>query len=403
MGNAEHKRNEIAAVVSQHIEQSIKNYSLLGGNFGEIFFLYYYSLVDKSYEEKADNALDTLFHLISSQKQRLIHTYCNGLAGVGVGLHLLEEEGFLSGISDSLDDFDLYLETSLKREFQMENTDFLHGIIGIGFYFIKRHAFIPEKAETQLTLIMDYLAQIAMVDEANEQLKWQFESEDTETKEKKMRTNISLSHGMSSVILFLSRLVAKDILPERLPAIRQQLVWAANYIIAQQLDCEKQGSFFPVFSNEEFTGRSRLAWCYGDLGVAVALYQVGRVLQRKDYEEFAIKVLRHAALHRRDLTENAVFDAGICHGAAGVGQIFYRMFKQTGLKEFYEAYAYWKEIVVRMGYHKNGLAGYKHFNAAQMKWDDSTAVLEGIAGIGLFLLSEVNPDWDEVLLLNFRG
>lgn len=402
MENTEYKLTEIAAIVSQYTTRTIKDYSLLGGDFGAIFFLYYYSLIDKYYEGKADEAIDRLFQLVSTQKLRLLNTYCNGLAGIGIGLHILEEEGFISGISDSLEDFDLFLEASLKREFIAKNTDFLHGIIGIGIYFIKRYPFIPERAGAQLALIADYLTQNAIVNEDNRQLKWMFESKDLKTGKTEIRSNISLSHGMASVILFLSRLIVQNILPDRISAIKQQLTMATDYIIDQQLDCKEYGSYFPSFSREEPLNGSRLAWCYGDLGIAVALWQVGGVLQRKDYKDFAIEVLRFAALHRRNLKENAVFDAGICHGAAGVGQIFYRMFKETGYTEFYDAYTYWKDITVRMGYHEDGLAGYKHFDASHMQWDNSTGLLEGVSGIGLFLLSEVKPDWDEVLLLNFR-
>jgi lantibiotic modifying enzyme len=95
-----------------------------------------------------------------------------------------------------------------------------------------------------------------------------------------------------------------------------------------------------------------------------------------------------------------VQDAGMCHGATGGAQIIYLMYLATKLPELYDACLYWEKKTVEMGYHKDGIAGYKYFY--KDKWVNSTNLLTGVAGIGLSFMSEVNPDWDEVLLLSFK-
>lgn len=50
----------IARTIEEHCQKENGNYSLLTGNMGEILFLYYYSLRNKNYKEKAEILLDQL-------------------------------------------------------------------------------------------------------------------------------------------------------------------------------------------------------------------------------------------------------------------------------------------------------------------------------------------------------
>lgn len=399
------KLNELAPVIEEHVIHSLNDYSLLGGSFGEVFFLYYYSLVDPAYEEKADEALERLLNNISINDGYFMSTYCNGFAGLGVGLHLLEESGFIEGAKEVLEDVDELLEYSLAKEISNNNYDFLHGAIGIGFYYLKHHKCSPDKSLVQLEKIVNYLEDTSIVNEQTNQIKWTDLDRNFDTGEVSTRFNISLSHGMSSIAIFLSRLLSFEILNEDMKnRVIQMLNGALNYIISQKLDCKQYGSYFPACSieSDKILGGSRLGWCYGDLGIAVALWQAGHVLNRLDCTDLSIEVLRFAALNRTDLRLNYVFDAGLCHGSAGIAQIFFRMAEQTKLPELYKAYEYWRDKTLEMAYHEDGLAGYKTFNAKDSIWTDSANVLEGISGIGLLLLSPVCADWDEILLLSFK-
>jgi hypothetical protein len=60
---------------------------------------------------------------------------------------------------------------------------------------------------------------------------------------------------------------------------------------------------------------SRLAWCHGNLGIAVALLRAGA------HEE------ARAAAHR---AQDGVEDAGLCHGAAGAGHLLRRLGEALG-------------------------------------------------------------------------
>ena len=401
----EDKLNELAMVALDHVTDPINDYSLLGGYLGEIYFLYQYSRIDSTYEEKADMALDKLLGTISIKDGYFVTTYCNGFAGLGIALHLLEDDGFIEGAGELLDDVDKLLAIGLTRDFTQKNYDFLHGAVGVGFYFIKHYTYAPEVSKTQLERIVDFLEETSMVDEATGLLKWEDIGKNFDTGEMETKFNISLSHGMSSISIFLARLLQLNLLDEAMNVrIKAILEKAIDYILAQRIDFQTYGSYFPSCSieSDKVLHCSRLGWCYGDLGVAVALWQAGNVLGRQDCTDLSREVLLYSGNKRRDLKLNFVFDAGLCHGAAGIAQIFYRMSKEMELPELFDAYEYWKSVTLDMGYHEEGWGGYMMYNAKENSWTNTANVLEGTSGIGLMLMSPVYADWDEILLLSFK-
>ena len=148
--------------------------------------------------------------------------------------------------------------------------------------------------------------------------------------------------------------------------------------------------------------RSRLGWCYGDLGIAMALWQAGVALHNESWKNKALEILLFAAEKRRNLEKNFVKDAGLCHGTAGIGHIFYRVWWNTKMSEFKKAADYWFEQTLKMAIFADGLAGYKAWNGRD-GWKNKENLLEGIAGIGLALLTyyyEIEPTWDECMLLS---
>ncbi len=68
---------------------------------------------------------------------------------------------------------------------------------------------------------------------------------------------------------------------------------------------------------------ARLAWCYGDPGIAASLMAAAGAAGRPDWYRVAVDVACRAAA--RDLALAGVKDSGICHGAAGLAHIFNRL------------------------------------------------------------------------------
>lgn len=384
--------HDIANQIVEHLDGVYNlNYGLLGGDFGEIIFLYYYSRIDSSYEEKADELLGKMISTLNDSYYK--SSYCNGLAGLGIGLNLLEDAGYINGANDALDNIDLLLEYLLNNDLKNNKHDFLHGFIGIGFYFLMRYKQNERFSLSQIIKIVSYLQQTAIIE--NDTIKWKLNDD-------LIKYNISLSHGMSSTVIFLSEILTLNITSEQRNIIIPLINGAINYILKQQLDVEKYGSWFPSFSKEYKSEhqKSRLAWCYGDLGIAVALRHVGINISDNKLVDISTKIFEDTAIRRLDLVNNFVSDAALCHGSAGIAQIFLRMYKYTNNPIYNDAYEFWKKSVFDMIRYRNGnMITFQTYNPETKEWEDKTSLLDGIAGIGLFLLPYPDSEWDRLLLL----
>ena len=277
-----------------------------------------------------------------------------------------------------------------------ENYDFLHGAIGVGFYFLYR--FDHKDVFGYLDELLTELEKSAITCEHGA-VKW-ISVVNSETGEKGY--NISLSHGMSSIAAFLIRLYRLDFEIERTGNLLNRVV---TYILNQMSNNDVCFSYFPSLSKESNNGyyHSRLGWCYGDLGIAPIVWQAGIALKNKEWENTALKVLFHTT-NRRDLQENSIRDAGLCHGSAGVAHIFWNLFLNTGIQKFQETTNYWLEMTLQMAKHNDGLAGFKAWRKEEAGGPEKAdSLIEGIAGIGIALLSYFKSDeisWDKCFMLS---
>lgn len=359
------------------------NCSLLGSDFGEIMFLYYYSRIDERYEPVADGLLDRMFASMGSLP--VFGTYCSGLAGMGVGLSILEADGFIEGASEALAEVDSRIDATFDEFIADGKIDFLHGYSGYVLYYLQRYANDAGYAKSRIMAMVDALRSQAIMQ--GDAIKWQFSDEPDK------RFNISLSHGMSSVVVVLCKVLDSIALNAE---EREQVAWlingAVNYILMQRIDHEKHGSWFASTSLEcePQARRSRLGWCYGDMGVSVALYDAAMALHRDDWRQTAMLVLEYAATSRRNPAMNAVYDAGLCHGATGIAQVFKIMSERTSSQILAEAWKYWDKAVVRNARRVAGRYEYLFYNSLENRFERRVGLLDGSAGVGMYLLEAGN-------------
>ncbi len=215
--------------------------------------------------------------------------------------------------------------------------------------------------------------------------------------------NLGLAHGNPAVIALLAQACQAGV-PEALPLLEGAVSW----LLAQQLP-EGAGCCFrttvPVGPGRQDPNPSRIAWCYGDLGLGVALLWAARIVGRDDWERSALAVLRACA--GRGVVGAGVRDAGLCHGAAGNAHLFNRVWQATGEEALRRASLLWFERALALRKEGWGLAGSRAFmpslNGEDTRpWVDHPGLLEGCAGIGLALLAALapqRPDWDRFLMV----
>jgi len=183
-------------------------------------------------------------------------------------------------------------------------------------------------------------------------------------------------------------------------------VTAVPWLLAHQNPPHLASRFSSFFSPGQEWEPSRLAWCYGDLGIAVALMTAARGAGERDWERAALEIARAAAA--RPMERADVSDPGLCHGAAGNLHLFNRLYQATGEPELAAAARVWLHRLLDMRQPGAGLGGFLVLlpdEHQQRAWRADPGFLTGSAGIGLALLAAatpVEPAWDRLLLASAR-
>jgi len=389
------KIDSIANCIFAKIQKEEDSFGLYDGKFGYFLFLFYYSKYSK--KKKYANIVENYAEKILNEfiQRAKLHTFCGGLSGILYLFDFLRENDFIDmDVSNVQPLLDNYLVSGMRQNISDNYYDFMHGALGVGLYFLKKGTGLEYVRE-----LIDFLYATAEKSDDNRIFKWKSVIID---KDEELRSayNLALSHGISSIIIFLSRVIKSGISDNK---VTEMLSGAVNYVFSQEKDFSKVRSYFSnyiLIDSPETFSKSRLAWCYGDLGIGLAVWQAGKTLEKIEWQRKGFTILLQST-QRRDIIENFVRDAGICHGSAGVALIYRRMFMETYRNQFKEATAYWIQQTLNFSCFDDGLSGYKtqHKN----EWICDYSLLTGISGIGLVLLSYLENNqqtWDEMFLIS---
>lgn len=400
----EEKLKEINDLITINYSD-LKQLGVLAGLSGISLFKFYYSKY-LDIDEHADLGVDMLSDCIDKINEGYsFPTFCAGIAGFGWVFDHLEEVEFMDADGDELlSQFDDYIYNFMKSDMEKGNYDYLHGAIGYAFYFYNRYRNTKStELKTKYTKIL--LEFIDLLDglsekEGGNKLKWE-STLNIETGEKGY--NLSLSHGMSSIVGILTKLYEfEDFKSKSHPLLLKSI----NYIRSHKIEGEDPYCLFPSWvknEDNEKSGHSRMAWCYGDLGVGIRFWFAGKILNDDELKNEAISILKHAS-KRTSNDDSLVLDAGVCHGSYGNAQIFNRMYKETKEPLFKEAADFWIQHGLDSATHEGGYAGYKQWHGVDKNWSNELTLLEGIAGIGLTIIDQLSEDsnftWDECLMIS---
>ncbi|HEX3762686.1 MAG TPA: lanthionine synthetase C family protein [Kofleriaceae bacterium] len=208
-------------------------------------------------------------------------------------------------------------------------------------------------------------------------------------------TNLGLAHGIPGVIAILARYVTAGF---DAPRARLLLDGAVDYL--RSVAGPEAGNRYAAWLPARPTWTSRVAWCYGDLGVAVALMSAAAATGRDDWRRTALELAHGMAA--RPFEASQVVDGGLCHGAAGVAHLFNRLAQATGDPELAAAADTWfaHTLAIRR---PDGIAGYPRalYNEGNPVWEPCADLLNGSIGVALALhaaISPIEPAWDQLLL-----
>ena len=269
--------------------------------------------------------------------------------------------------------------------------DLLGGLVGFGVYALGRRR--GTRSDRIVSLVVTRLLELAEAGPAGST--WFTPPDRLPPQERSLAPdgyyNLGVAHGVPGVVAFLARAAA-------LGEARRGLEDAVDWLM--RIRPERAGGYaFPhwVGPTGAQGGRCRIGWCYGDLGVALALAVAGRTSSDPRLEAEALRIAGLVA--DRDPEDSGAVDACLCHGTAGIAHLFNRLFQATGEERFGAvAQAYFRRTLEgrRPG---EGVGGYRSWSSEG--WIDDSSFLGGAAGVGLALLSAVSdeePVWDQALL-----
>ena len=335
-----------------------------------LFWAYAQLVLDEPFaSEQYDRAIDELVaQLLAGARHTML--YNDGLAGMGWALtHVLDGDG--DGLLPMLDETLLHATQVVPWR---GDFDLSQGLVGHGVYFLERLRGTTDAplARAGLARVVSQLA--ATADLTADGACWHTPAERLPASHRAQfphgRHDCGLAHGTAGAIALLSRVRDHA-------GAAALCADAVRWLVAQRGPASPLGGRFPAFAH---TGASfepsRAAWCYGDPGIALALWRVAPAL--------ALATARDCAL--RPPGRCHVVDPALCHGSAGLLHLCNRFYQATGDATFAEAARGWLAVTLQ---------------AVALWGAPPFALVDGALGVALALLAAVapvEPAWDRFML-----
>jgi len=395
--------SQVARIVEQIAETKNERHEcgLLGGKAGIALLFAYLSklLPSTKYLQATFQILEDLSYSLSTDD--LGYNMSAGVAGIAFTFQHLRNIGVLDRRDDmNLPELDEFLSLGIDNDFKNGNWDPLHGMVGLGIYFLERNKETGEKK--YLGKIIDLLS--LMRTRIEEYRVWITPGYGEYSND---NYNFGMAHGMPGILSFLAQVHAHGIKQKEIAEmISSSLPFLLRHEYQNDNECSFPNSIDVNPKNGGQKHGSRLAWCYGDLCMANTLVHCGKSLDQKDYLAKGIEIAIKTT--KRDLESSGCMDAPFCHGTVGLVHQYNRFYRLTGNYIFKYACEKWIDITLEQFYRPGqGVGGYLFRSLNEEKkcfeYTPSYGILEGSAGIALVYLSwlhNIPPNWDIIFLVN---
>ncbi|GAA3952184.1 lanthionine synthetase C family protein [Hymenobacter algoricola] len=361
---------------------------------GGLPLLYYklYTIYDQeSYRQKAATILDSLLDEISAGLGS--SSYCDGLAGLASMLSYLVEHNILDeGAEEFLTQCDTALYQSFLKTASQANLDYLHGALGVAFYFLHRQLATPAVTDTLVLVGEEMLRQLAP----------------TLVPAPGQYVNCGMAHGQLAALMFLVKYLPVAPQPERVEAtIRAIVQQVQRYKSTDPTSRSQFPSIVQLRDNTDLfdtTYDIPNGWCYGDTMLSLVLLAASEALHDDELRATATAIALRST-ERNTPQKALIVDGAMCHGAAGLAHLYKKWHQATGHPQFRASYEYWIGQTLLMGNRPDGPGGYQK-NMGDGIYATTYGLLDGACGIGLVLADFVadSPDepsdWDRFFALS---
>lgn len=214
--------------------------------------------------------------------------------------------------------------------------------------------------------------------------------------------SFDLAHGLPSIMVFLSYLFKLGVQSERCKYLIKSI-----HCFINRFEKPNELWSFPtelMLVGDQFNPypNSRLAWCRGDLSIALTFLQSGRMIEDDQLWQQGFD-LAMKTLNIQDDKIGRIQDAGLCHGFFGIAYCYKKVFELVGEARFQQAASFWLRKGMKFLNASHSINNYKYWRADLKQWKSSRGMLNGSSGIALVLihfLKNTNADWDQLFLLS---
>lgn len=386
MGITENELTCIEAFIEARSLAESTNLGLAGGMAGVLL------MQARLYElRRTPQRAGRIFRLVDRLVELVPHQHLgpglwNGLAGIlyafefvrRVDADLLGDHG--EAIVDFVEEMDGMLCQFMRNAHGRTNFDLISGICGLGAYSLMRtdHAAATtlfRDAETCL---------LSLAERGTDHYSWK-----TWSGQRDAHHDLGVAHGIAGVIGLLSLGLRCG---RATPRTRQILRHAINWLMGQEDRSLAHSRYSSTVAHAAMPGAppasSRLAWCYGDLGIAAALAAAACALDDVGLREYWQDLVSSRIAHPESSFH--LDSHGLCHGHSGVVHILARLLRHGDPHRAADLHARLHDELVRAPHLADPSAAY--------------GLLEGLAGV-LLVLAESNENavslrqsWDICLL-----
>lgn len=273
----------------------------------------------------------------------------------------------------------------------LESADLVGGLIGVGVYALER---LPSRAGAELLeRVVESLA--GRAERAADGVRWPVAAGSVPLYSQETCYFPGVAHGAAGAIGLLAAACAAGIAAA---TARPLLDGTVGWLLARSLPPGSESRFPRVVAADAAPEPRRDSWCHGDPAIALVLLSAARAVGEPGWEAEALATARAAA--ERPVDATGQLDASLCHGAAGLGHVFNRLFQLTGEPSFALAAERYFERTLALA----DPAGYL-FRIGEEGTEARVGLRIGSAGVALALLaaaSDLEPAWDRLFLLSIK-
>ncbi|WP_367867711.1 lanthionine synthetase C family protein [Pedobacter sp. WC2423] len=397
--------------IEQQLMQQVKDmdHSFINGRSGAIVALSYYNAFHSSADQEKHIAEKIKFliqnNLDDIESKPMQYSLFFGLAGICYSIRTAGHLDYRNAIPESwLKSLDRLIVNSADHYLNINEFDLMRGAGGILTYLLH---FNPSQKNTK-HMIRHLLDAAICVD--GDKFYWGTYDMNVQSNQLEYSPeiyNLGLAHGIPGIISILSECYRLNFYRKE---CAEKIHGAINFIISRQVTGHDYCFPARVKTNKNGIGEpepSRLGWCYGDLGVAIAILKAGQYCGNKAWiekgKEIACMTLGRTG-HMALLDEH-----GLCHGYLGTMHMYNRVFKATGDPVFQKQMRYWESISSKDLDFKVSETGFFKVQNDQGSGKiklGSADILQGLSGILLCLLSSrdgIAYPWDRAFLTNIEN